>query len=193
MKYCNLCGKERPNGRRLCSDCFKIAKRQYAKQRYQTRGRYMYHNICKACKAEFAAWRKSQSLCKQCHIAKLELNRQHKVTNKYIYNKRGRCVHRIFVEEVLGRKLSFNEVIHHLDGNVKNNDPSNLIVLSRSKHAKLHAFLSYQRVILEKSSNENGLNCWNNLRVPITNAWLETASVKVIKIWEIGQSAAKLP
>jgi len=45
--------------------------------------------------------------------------------------------------------------------------------------------------MLEKSSNENGVNCWNNLIVPITTTWLETTNVKVIKIWEIGQSAAK--
>ena len=49
-----------------------------------------------------------------------------------------------------------------------------------------------QRVIFEKSRNENPENCWNNLIVPITTAWLETAGANVIKIWEIGQSAAEL-
>ena len=48
-----------------------------------------------------------------------------------------------------------------------------------------------QRVIFEKSRNENPENCWNNLIVPITTAWLETAGANVIKIWEIGQSAAE--
>ena len=47
------------------------------------------------------------------------------------------------------------------------------------------------RVVLEKSNNENIENCWNNLVVPMTTAWLETTSVKVIKLSEIGQSAAE--
>ena len=47
------------------------------------------------------------------------------------------------------------------------------------------------RVVLEKSNNENIENCWNNLIVPMTTAWLETTSAKVIKLSEIGQSAAE--
>ena len=39
--------------------------------------------------------------------------------------------------------------------------------------------------------NDNSVNCWNNLIIPMTTTWLETANVKVIKLWEFGQSAAK--
>jgi hypothetical protein len=49
------------------------------------------------------------------------------------------------------------------------------------------------RVIFEKSKIENIENCWNSLRVPMTTAWLETTSAKVVKLWEIGRSAAELP
>ena len=47
------------------------------------------------------------------------------------------------------------------------------------------------RVVLEKSNSENIENCWNNLIVPMTTTWLETTSAKVIKLSEIGQSAAE--
>lgn len=39
--------------------------------------------------------------------------------------------------------------------------------------------------------NGNSENCWNSLIVPMTTTWLETTNVKVIKLWEIGQSAAE--
>jgi hypothetical protein len=47
--------------------------------------------------------------------------------------------HRLIMERFLGRKLSSNEVVHHKDGNKRNNDINNLEVMSRSKHSKLHA------------------------------------------------------
>lgn len=47
--------------------------------------------------------------------------------------------HRAFVERLVGRKLDRDEVIHHIDCDKRNNDVSNLIIMSRSDHAKLHA------------------------------------------------------
>lgn len=38
----------------------------------------------------------------------------------------------------MGRKLSFNEVVHHVDEDIYNNDLSNLELVHRSKHLLLH-------------------------------------------------------
>jgi len=46
--------------------------------------------------------------------------------------------HRLIMENFLGRKLEFNEVVHHIDGNGKNNSLSNLKIMSRKEHSKLH-------------------------------------------------------
>lgn len=52
----------------------------------------------------------------------------------------GRHLHRIIAEEILGRPLKKGEVVHHIDGNKKNNNPSNLMIFkSQSEHAKWHA------------------------------------------------------
>lgn len=57
---------------------------------------------------------------------------------------------------------------------------------------KLHSFIA--RGVEElKNSIENVENCKNNLIAPLTKTWLETASVNVIKLAEIGQPAAELP
>jgi hypothetical protein len=121
-----------------------------------------------------------------------EIKAQSRVTHQYITtNQPGRTEHRNLAETLLGRKLGTNEVVHHMDENPKNNRATNLVVMDRRLHGKLHLYLDRQRVIIEKSMNENIENCWNNLRVPMTTAWLETTSAKVIKLWEIGQSAAE--
>ena len=48
-------------------------------------------------------------------------------------------LHRVIVENKLGRKLRKNESVHHIDGNKHNNNPDNLEVILRSKHARMHA------------------------------------------------------
>ena len=45
---------------------------------------------------------------------------------------------RIVMERFLGRRLSSDEVVHHVDGNRANNALSNLQVLSRKDHLNLH-------------------------------------------------------
>jgi capsid portal protein len=47
--------------------------------------------------------------------------------------------HRLIVEEILGRKLEEWEEVHHEDENKQNNDPSNLVVKTKSEHLSDHA------------------------------------------------------
>jgi len=56
------------------------------------------------------------------------------------YAKRfGRHEHRIVAEQMLGRPLRPGEVVHHIDGNKRNNAPENLMVFaSQAEHALWH-------------------------------------------------------
>ena len=49
-----------------------------------------------------------------------------------------RPAHDVIMEEVLGRPLQPNEVVHHKDGDKKNNSPDNLEVIDRAEHSRLH-------------------------------------------------------
>lgn len=51
----------------------------------------------------------------------------------------GRHVHRIVAEQMLGRPLLSSEVVHHVDGDKRNNTPENLMIFSsQSEHVKWH-------------------------------------------------------
>lgn len=46
--------------------------------------------------------------------------------------------HRVVMERVLGRSLSRDEQVHHINGNKLDNRPANLLVLSNKDHQALH-------------------------------------------------------
>ena len=48
--------------------------------------------------------------------------------------------HRHVMQLHLGRKLKRDEIVHHKDGNKKNNSVDNLQVMSQSQHIKVHFF-----------------------------------------------------
>ena len=47
--------------------------------------------------------------------------------------------HRAVIEELLGIKLDKNQVVHHLNGDKKDNRPENLQVMDWREHSRLHA------------------------------------------------------
>ncbi len=191
-KICIECGENpRTTGRRYCRPCYLERKRQQAKKRFAENGRYTYTKVCKACKKEYKACKKSQKFCSKCWKLRSKLAREEFEKEKSQCYGGHSIVYKEIVENILGRPLEYGEVVHHLDGNPSNNELNNLIVMTVSAHIRLHKFLDDNRVIWEKSQNENSVNCWNNLRASITTTWLETANVMCLKIWEIGQSAAK--
>ena len=74
----------------------------------------------------------------------LQINWKHYYINAngYLVNCEDRnnpyLVHRKIMEDYIGRKLKNNEIVHHKDMNKLNNDISNLQIVSRSEHAKIH-------------------------------------------------------
>ena len=50
----------------------------------------------------------------------------------------GKHTHRLVAEEKLCRPLKKGEIVHHIDGNKRNNEPSNLMVMTQAEHCRLH-------------------------------------------------------
>jgi len=68
--------------------------------------------------------------------SKIKLNR---LVDGYVQNKNVRKHRQVFMGWLGLKNIPKGQVIHHLDGNKQNNDMNNLMMLSRSEHAKLHS------------------------------------------------------
>lgn len=55
--------------------------------------------------------------------------------------------HRLVIEKHLGRYLSTNEVVHHIDGNKSNNSLENLQLMTNEEHSRFHNKLRRKKVI----------------------------------------------
>lgn len=62
--------------------------------------------------------------------------------------------HRLVMEKQLGRYLEADEDVHHINENVKDNRPENLMVVSRSEHKIIHSLLrkSKMKDVLQKKT-----------------------------------------
>lgn len=63
--------------------------------------------------------------------------------------------HRLVMEQLLGRKLRSDEVVHHKDGNKLNNSPENLVVMTLAEHSRLHMS---NKLKTEESKRKSGLS-----------------------------------
>ncbi len=81
-------------------------------------------------------WRTDHNFCcPECCL----LYRQKQGETSWNHRVNGITVHRGILEKKLGRELRADEEVHHIDGNHFNNDPDNLIALSKSEHSKIHS------------------------------------------------------
>lgn len=86
--------------------------------------------------------------------------REHPNATKYGYV----LEHRVVMENMIGRLLTADEVVHHKDHNRKNNDPSNLELMSWAEHSSHHAvkgrtFMTFVCPVCDRVFSREKRNC----------------------------------
>lgn len=157
-KYiCIQCGKEFESRAdmkcKYCSyECYHNAIRT---------GRKTYSRICQHCGKPYQGRTETSKYCSaKCqNLARIGKNHPlykcgYSMDDGYrkVLSGKGGYVkeHRRKVEEVIGRKLDSEEIIHHINGDRADNRIDNLTILTRSEHLLIHHFLRGQGHITAK-------------------------------------------
>ena len=142
------------NRRKFCSrECV----HQYRHGRSTGRRKVVENKICIQCASPFnrtvffngvvevpASFYRRQFCSRECYykyrckVKLLEDGEFRLNSDGYVVDRRNRRMHRVIMEQYLGRPLRPDEHIHHVDGRRNNNFISNLELLSREEHSRLH-------------------------------------------------------
>lgn len=108
---------------------------------------------CTKMGAHFTAMNKALNPTRMIPETRLKLReaRLGRGTGKGYAKVFGKAEHRVVAEKMLGRNLQRGEVVHHMDGDKRNNAPENLMVFrSQSAYVQYHAKLTWFINELEK-------------------------------------------
>ena len=112
--------------------------------KYQQMNGKVRRNKCTICGIQFMG-SYSTKYCPECRKKIHEQNQNNtKYVNRKVDDKKIE-EHRLIAKQV-GAITQPDDVVHHMDGNKSNNDPSNLVVLSLANHARLHRYLEHERL-----------------------------------------------
>ena len=173
---CKVCGKEikdKPSHKRIyCSkECHDNAqskqitlKCDYCCKEYKTspsKTKWKHHFCCNKCRLFWLSIHVKNNVNikghskghKAQHLTDFNLACGSFKEKKGYIKRAGQLEHRAVMEQKLGRKLRQGEYVHHIDCNKQNNSPENLMVVSKSEHAKIHADLKIQSLKIKNEGN----------------------------------------
>lgn len=149
QKYCNLsCGATHRN-LSIVKDNYTHRSPEEHKQykREKAREHYLKHGkgtgVCCYCGVVYTKTNRVQYCCQDCRS---KITSMIKVSDDTTYQiaSNNSLVHRNLVKQN-GWELSTTDVVHHIDGDRRNNDESNLLVLNIVDHNRLHRFIAEER------------------------------------------------
>lgn len=98
------------------------------------------------------AWKGGRHIAGNGYVEIFMPNHPNANVRKYVYE------HQLVMERKIGRPLKKGEVVHHIDGDKTNNKISNLLLLTASEHAKLHAIINKSKKLMGGGSSDEKCN-----------------------------------
>ena len=85
--------------------------------------------------------------------------------------------HRYVMERFIGRKLNQDELVHHIDGNILNNNINNLQLMMRGEHIAHHNTGSVKSAETRKKISIAGQGCQNAYKLVLPSELIDAIKV----------------
>lgn len=129
---CPFCGKEfvkKRKGHKFCSvRCGGLYGSQYAKKHRKRNAKPIWDGVERK-----NMWKIRGTAKTNGYLFAMCPEHPNAASTGYV------LLHRLIMENHIGRLLRENEVVHHIDGNKINNKIENLMLLTNSEHSRLHS------------------------------------------------------
>jgi len=105
-------------------------------------------------------WKNNMSIAMKKHWSNRALGFRLKQSGYYevtVGENKSRPLHDVIMEQHIGRKLTSDEVVHHIDKIKTNNSIENLMLLSRAKHSSIHGKENYNNGTCYDISKHSGV------------------------------------
>lgn len=194
------CNEHKYGGSRYCHRHYLDRKAAQRKARKDAGLKYrtLYTKECQICGASYTVLKKQGS--KYCHECRKKMANfapaNVKGGSEYVYSKNeyktSTLEHRCIATKVIGRKLTSSDIVHHIDGNTKNNSLDNLLFLSNRNHIKLHQYLNEQLYIRSYRENLSMEESWNKYCKNYTDEWISNNKNECIILSEVENAEEKV-
>ena len=194
------CAEKCEKGRRYCHRHYLDRRIELYNARKESglSTRKVIHRVCKICGAKYIAsdYRRLVNYCRDCtdKISKFAPSNINSGSD-YVYSnneyKTSVFEHRCLATKVIGRKLKTSDVVHHINGNPKDNSLSNLLLLSNKNHIKLHLYLNENIYIRSYNENLSMIESWDKYSDFYTSKWIEENKDKCVRLSEVKDAEEK--
>ena len=182
------CTEPAEDTRKYCRAHYLQRKREQAKAKREANmyHRTMYENVCSWCGKTFIGYRKDMLVCsKECNRAmRVSIN---SLSTYKLSSSRGSMsyMHRYLAAQAVGEEVLKNKELHHKDFDPENNSLSNLLVLSKADHTKLHKFILFNAVKRTSYTDPNRRKKMYALIPELTDEFFAVNGIKAVTVQSI--------
>ena len=153
----------------------------------------LYKCVCLWCNTSFMGYRKGTKFCSlSCHTAARSSMREKGTYKTSCSSGREAWSYRYLAIKAVGEAILRGYCLHHVDFNIDNESLSNLVLLRRADHAKLHTYITYTALMRVPYGTPLRVDEMRKLIPILTEEWFKKTHTKLVTVQQLVDNNASV-